>query len=234
MRINDSLHDAVIRGVIFDLDGTLYHMKWFMGPMLALMLFPHSIRLQRYMRVRKHFAGKEMLSEEKLLWAIAEKLSGKHTKENGEKIVAWIRQRFYPAFENVMPLLQGSRPGLVEVLCYLKDRDIKIAVLSDFAHIKERLRGLNLQCDLFDIIKSSESCGALKPHPRPFLEIADAWNVAPANVLVIGDRHDTDGIAAENAQMHFLQITDKKKRELNPYLWYHVKEFLGSLNGSIK
>ena len=71
---------------------------------------------------------------------------------------------------------------------------------------------LRIPAEYFDPISSCEFAGALKPAPRPFSEIAQYWNLPVDKILVIGDRDDTDGNAARNAGMRFIQISDRKKR----------------------
>ena len=81
---------------------------------------------------------------------------------------------------------------------------------------------------------SSESFGALKPAPRPFLEIAAKLNISPENILVIGDRNDTDGLGAESAKMKFIQTeSHKTKGDKTVISWVELKkefemEFLNS------
>ena len=144
-----------IKGIIFDLDGTLYRMKWFMKPLLTAMLFPRSLMLPRYMKIRREFAGKEMETGEKLLYAMAEKLSSKCSLDV-QCTLFWIHNRFYKAFDSIMPLLRGSRPGIIETLASLKGKGYRLAIVSDFAHISERLAGLEISVSLFDCLVSSE------------------------------------------------------------------------------
>ena len=57
---------------------------------------------------------------------------------------------------------------------------------------------------------SAEEMGALKPSARPFIEVARAMGVEPAETLVIGDRADTDGAGAKAAGMGALLIEGKR------------------------
>ena len=177
-----------VKGIIFDLDGTLYKMKWFMKPLLTIMLSPRILLLPRYMKVRKSFAGKEMENGDDLLNAMAATLAEKSGKCTTESMLSWIHNRFYKAFDRSMPLLKGARPGLNDILANLKEKGFKLAILSDFAHVEERLKGLCIPCSLFDTLLSSETEGSLKPSTRVLLAIAESWQIEPSNILVIGDR----------------------------------------------
>lgn len=218
-----------IRGIIFDLDGTLYKLQWFMKPLLTLWMLPWIQRLPVFMRIRNTFAGKEMTNCEKLKYAIAEELARKSFCNNADSALNWINNRFYPAFIKSMPLFRGSRPGLIKTLETLKSRHYKLAVLSDFNYVKERLHGLAISPDLFDRLSSAEAEGALKPSPTPFIKIARLWQCQPAEIVVIGDRTDTDGQAAFRAQMQFWKIGDKPREDLDTYSWPSLKDKLLNL-----
>lgn len=199
-----------IQGIIFDLDGTLYRMQWFMRPLLACKVLPHLTRLPRFLKERGFFAGKQMGSRENLLNSIAEAVSHKEKCKPGE-IYDWILNCFYPAFVSLMPLFKNSRPGVNDTIAILRKAGLKLGVLSDYDHVSSRLGHLDIDPSLFDVMTSSEAYGALKPCKEPFLDIASNWNLAPENILVVGDRDDTDGGAARSAGMQFLQISDSKK-----------------------
>lgn len=218
-----SIFPKNIKGIIFDLDGTLYRMKWFMKPLITLILFPNISLIPRYMAVRKYFSGKDMESEEKLLYAMAEHLANKFKSKNVDSILSWIKYDFYSAFEKIIPLMRGHRPELIKTLKNLKENGYKTAVLSDFSHVKQRLISLNILPNLFDTLASSESEGALKPCTRPLFLIADSLHIKPSDIVVIGDRPDTDGIAAKNCGMHFIQISEKAEKKRTSYSWSEIK-----------
>ncbi len=204
-----SMHN--IKGIIFDLDGTLYQMRWYMRPLLACKLVPHLVRLPRFLKERGRFAGIQMGSRENLLNSIALAVSKKE-KCSPEEIYNWILNSFYPAFISIMPFLKNSRPEIEKTLVSLRKNGLKLGVLSDYDHVSKRLERLQINPSLFDITTSSEASGALKPCSQPFLDIADQWNIPPEKILVIGDRDDTDGQAARNAGMPFIQITDSPQK----------------------
>lgn len=207
-------------------------MKWFMKPLLTIMLSPRILLLPRYMKIRKSFAGKEMENGDTLLYAMAEKLAEKSGNCKTESMLSWINNKFYKTFERTMPLLRGSRPGLNDILASLKEKGFKLAILSDFAHIEERLNGLCIPCSLFSTLISSETEGSLKPSSRALLAIAESWELKPSSILVIGDRDDTDGIAASNAGMVFIRISDKKSKPAGAPDWSAIKTYLSNLSSN--
>ena len=223
-----------VKGVIFDLDGTLYRMEWFFRPLLFALLFPHSRRLLRLMSARSRFAGVDMGSRDALLDTLCTAIADAE-KTTPDAIRRWILDRFYPAFVASMPLQRYGRPRIRGTLRLLHDRGVRLAVLSDFHAVTERLGKLRLPLDCFDTIASCEESGALKPAERPFLHIASMWNIAPSSVLVVGDRDDTDGEAARKAGMRFLLMGDRRHNRSasgTAYRWKEARTMLMTLGNS--
>jgi len=78
------------------------------------------------------------------------------------------------------------------------------ALVSDYP-ATHKLGALGAR-ELFDVVVASGEPGGpsrLKPHPEGMLKAADALGVAPRDCLVIGDREDADGVAAQAAGMAF-------------------------------
>ncbi len=230
----NSMFPSNTKGIIFDLDGTLYHIKWYMKIMFALFLFPKWHLLTRYMSIRKNYSGKEIGSGDELLRSLAKDLSKSSKPHNSDVMLSWIINNFYPTFVKVMLYMKGSRPQLNETLVSVKNKGYKLAVLSDFAYIKERLVGLNIPADIFDTLLSSESEGSLKPCAGPFLKITKTWQIAPADIVVVGDKDDTDGMGASNSGMSFLQISDKRAKPKNSSDWSSIRDGLLNLPSLIQ
>ncbi len=220
-----------IRGVIFDLDGTLYAMRWYLQPVFFVTVFPHGMRLVRVWRMRGKYAGEEMVSQGRLADAISEDLARTETVSAAEARL-WIDHAFYDSYVAIMRFFRGSRPGLNSLLAAVRAKGIKLAVLSDYGRVAERLEKLGIPPDLFDTVASCEACGALKPHPRPFLEIAKEWAISPHQVLVVGDRADTDGEAARGAGMDFLRIRASAAAE--GARWRVVRKTLEALPAAVQ
>jgi HAD superfamily hydrolase (TIGR01549 family) len=218
-----------IQGIIFDLDGTLYRMRWYMRPLLVCKVFPTSLRLPKFLKERGEFAGRDMGSRDNLLSAVCEATSIKE-RCAPEKIHSWVQNSFYPSFVSIMRYFRNSRPGLNKTMSMLRDSGIILGVLSDYDFVQQRLELLNISTTNFKTMTSSEASGALKPCPRPFLEIAKQWDLQPENILVIGDRDDTDGEAARAAGMRFLHIADSKSSIIKAHPWRDIKNMLESIS----
>jgi FMN phosphatase YigB (HAD superfamily) len=221
----ETIPSAPVYGIIFDLDGTLYDMSWYMKPLFFVRLFPKSLRLPRFLHIRETFAGKDLTSQRLLIDALSDELARQEGADRDE-IRTWIAGPFYAAFVAIMPFFRFSRPGIVPALSSLRAKGLRLGVLSDFDHVRERLEKLSLPPALFDTIASSESAGALKPNRRPYDSIAEEWKIAPGNILVVGDRSDTDGAAARAAGMQFLLIENRRRRRGGGLCWKQLSELL--------
>jgi FMN phosphatase YigB (HAD superfamily) len=221
------LDTTAIRGIIFDLDGTLYRMEFFFQPLMFFNMLPRPLRLLHFLSERSKLAGIDFGTGEKLLETLCTSLSAT-LNISPEATLNWIEYRFYPAFISAMRFQRRGRPGLVPMLGNLRERGTKLAVLSDYATVEERLRMLRIPPDCFDHLSSCESAGALKPAARPFLDIARKWSISAEAILVVGDRDDTDGQAARSAGMQFLQIIDGRNTSSmqNALTWQALRTLL--------
>jgi len=216
-----------VRGVVFDLDGTLYGMPWYMKPLLFASLVPHGMRLPAYMRVRAEHAGRDHGTGSALMTAMCADL-GRRIGRPPQEMQAWVDGPFYGRFTGLLNFLRHTRPGLSGTLQDLRRRGVRLAVLSDFGRVTERLTALALDPSLFDCLQSSEEAGALKPAVRPFQTIIARWGLPPAEVLVVGDRDDTDGAGARAAGMQFMRLS-RHGRHGSP--WPQVRDSLMGLGG---
>ena len=99
-------------------------------------------------------------------------------------------------------------PGLHELFNGLNEAGIPIAVLSDYP-AEEKMRVMGLQADLI-IDAADKRVNALKPDPAGLKFIAEYFKTDTRNIILIGDREDTDGEAARQIDMQFI-IIDKEK-----------------------
>lgn len=213
-----------IEAVIFDFDGTLYDFKG-LPRRIVLGNLKHIFKIKSERQARKFLKGKDFQDLESWENAFAEKLSeyGKITKEEG---LTWYKDFYCPYMVTILKKYYKIRESVKQVLHILKKAQIPCVVFSDYPLVKERLEAIGGSIEDFSMFVSSESLGALKPAPRPFLEIAHNLNISPKKILVIGDREDTDGLGAKTCGMNFIQTeSHKNKTKENIYSW----DFLQSL-----
>lgn len=194
------------RLVLFDFDKTLYEGRHFALRLLAA-AFPHILRVKAERAVRRSLAGQDLKSGGSLRAELTARLA-KRIGSDESKAGAWYAESYLPAMQRALAHF-SPRPMAVQVISELLDAGVAVGVLSDYPQTRERLAAIGIT-DSRIRCWSSEEAGALKPNPRPFLEAAGEMTVAPADVLVVGDRADNDGAGAKAAGMDCLLIKGKR------------------------
>ena len=206
-----------IKGIIFDFDGTLFDNA--LIPFYLILANPFEIlRLRTERLVRKRFAGCDYVTPAAYYNAFFS-VFGKACHRSPERIQNWYMKHFMPRMIRVLKKHYQLRPGVRELFRhYNAPNAMKIAVYSDYPMLKERLEALGFDSHPNIPLYGPESFGAQKPAVRPFLRIAEDLGVTPEEVLVIGDREETDGLGAFNAGMRFfcLETGRKKYFRLDP------------------
>ena len=83
---------------------------------------------------------------------------------------------------------------------------VRIVVLSDYGHAKEKIQALGLDESIFDWVISAPELGGLKPAAELMNRVAAKMGVQPHQCLVIGDRDDTDGELARSVNAPFVLV----------------------------
>jgi putative hydrolase of the HAD superfamily len=116
-------------------------------------------------------------------------------------VAKWMEQR---------PLVYLERcryPALVELFDALRQRRIKVGVLSDYP-VEAKLETLGLKAD--HVVWAGEpAVGILKPHPRGLQHLMAQAGADPSRTMMIGDRAERDGEAARRAGTHALLRSDR-------------------------
>ena len=99
------------------------------------------------------------------------------------------------------------RPWVRKTMLDLRARDIKIAILSDYGFVWQKLEAIGFDPAWADFVLDAPKAGGLKPSTAPFLLIAEALGVDPSECVVVGDRQDTDGVGARQSGMEFHLVT---------------------------
>ena len=199
-----------VKLVIFDFDGTLYALPRFLKLRVTLSLISSAGILSRMGRVRDWLRMQEFPTRSELFQAFFHELASA-TGKPAEVIERWYFDDFNPAVVRMLRRSCRPRPGLGDLLGRLSAAGVAAAIVSDIGCIDERLRALRISPDCFSVLLSTEETGALKPHPRSFLAVAEKSGVLPAETVVVGDRNDLDGAAARAAGMQFLHVSSSDR-----------------------
>lgn len=104
------------------------------------------------------------------------------------------------AFARRRAALQTFAPGAREVLATLRDRGLRIGVVTngipDLQRRKVALMGLQ---NLVDIVVVSGEVGVGKPHPGPYFAALSRLGIPASAAVMVGDNHTNDVIGARAA-----------------------------------
>lgn len=192
---------------IFDFDNTLYVGRRY-ALRLVLSNLRHALRVKAERGVRHALAGLDFTSGEALRREAMSRLAVAVGIDDGEAR-RWYEGQYLPSMTEVLRRHHVARPGAKELLARLLAAGKTVCVLSDYPNTAERLAAIGIGDGRIRTY-SAEEMGALKPSPRPFSAIAREHGVNPSEVLVVGDRADTDGAGAVAAGMNALLIEGKK------------------------
>jgi len=192
-----------IKGIGFDLDGTLYPNYRFNRKLLPFLLKEWRL-LSAFGKARtiirkdqeKNLNCNSQLPVDfyKYQAEITAKILGVEPEPLKEKIEKLIYRGWEPLFRNVKLF-----KGVHETLNALRKAGYKLGLLSDFPPvIKLEYLGLT---GFWDAVHCSEDTGTLKPHPLSFLNLAEAMSLPPENILYVGNSHSYDVIGAARAGM---------------------------------
>lgn len=187
---------------LVDLDGTLYRaapVKLAMAAELMLLGAPSAPLLRRFRKEHEALRESELEGDPFRLQIerTAEAL-GRPVEEIERVVRSWMIER--PA----RWLSFFRRASLLQEIAEYRAAGGRTALVSDYP-ARRKLEALGASA-LFDVVVASGEPGGpirLKPHPSGMLRAAEALAIAPERCLVIGDRKDADGLAAESAGMAF-------------------------------
>lgn len=201
------------KAVVFDLDGTLYDNS-VLRRMLPIYNIGNIGLIMAERSVRKSLAGSWLGSREEVFRAMFRMISSR-TGVPAKKVEQWYKGSYMPSMTAIVRKFCHKRYWVDELLSDLKCSGCKTACFSDYDFVDEKLRALQIDPASFDLIIDAAQTGGLKPCCKSFATVADKLGVSAEDVLVVGDREDTDGRGASGAGMHFLKIPEDLNILLN-------------------
>ena len=200
-----------IKAVAFDIDGTLYP-DWRLYVRIVWYFFKNIKFFMAYNKVRDTLHRTAVLPDfyefQARLLAHELKIS---VEEAHKKINTIVYDGLTPFFKKVKPFKY-----IEECLQGLKDRGIKLAILSDFPpEQKGNIWGF---LPYFDVVLGSEKCGALKPSVFTFGMLAKELALKPHEILYVGNSIRSDIKGANAAGMKSAYIMPLKRKIFNKKL----------------
>ncbi|MBR6251941.1 MAG: HAD family hydrolase [Bacteroidales bacterium] len=200
------------KAVVFDFDGTLYPKTSSIALHLVLSDLRH-MRWLFYERVsRKELAGQDFQSEDKFYAAHFAKIA-QLVDTSVEAVESWYKNKYRQQMLKVLHKYYHKQERVDLVLQKFNECGIRTGCFSDYGDVHNRLKAIGIESGI-DYEWGAEEMGALKPAARPFAEIIKALGVQPSEVLMVGDRIDTDGAVARAVGTDFIYIKKNAQDEL--------------------
>ncbi|WP_052950027.1 HAD-IA family hydrolase [Dyella japonica] len=179
------------KGVVFDLDDTLIdHKRWMMdkmraaAPALSQLVSPEAL-------LRETYAIVEEGHHDRLIDLLAERLA-----------LSAFHDRLLEAYRAGAPEKAWLFPEVIDVLTSLRATGYRLGLLTDNPPASQRAKLATLPelHGLFDAVVFTREQGAEKPHAGGFLAVAEALQLPPDTLLMVGDNVARDAIGAVNAR----------------------------------
>lgn len=186
-----------IKGVIFDLDGTLIDSMWVWHEIDVDFLKKRGLELPD--GLQKEIEG---MSFTETAVYFKERFN---LKESVEEIKAEWDEMTLQYFNEHVTLKKGVK----ELLEYLKSKNMKIGIAT--SNTKERTKDILKKFDIlhyFQTIRTSCEVKKGKPHPDVFLKAAEDLNIQPESCLVFEDTY-AGVLAAKRAGMTVCAVADE-------------------------
>ncbi|MBQ0096067.1 MAG: HAD family hydrolase [Bacteroidales bacterium] len=201
------------KAVIFDLDGTLYDNtklpRYVVLHSLFHLRYLYSERLCRY-HMSGRFYGTKGATYKELFRRISVA-----ARRSEDKVQKWYWGKYMPLQVDLLERHFHKKAWVDGTLSSLRAKGIKLACFSEYSFIREKLKAIGISPDSFDLIVDAPTAGGCKPCRKAFLYLANKLECAPEEILMVGDREDTDGAGAEAANMGFVLVPKNDTKELN-------------------
>lgn len=214
-RVRTTVHNGngqggKIKGVLLDVDGTLYYQTPLRVLTLCCIVLQNLHRpryLRRTLSIIWHYRRAmeclrsdkwDYLKEEKAQTLLTSRLSG----EPQDLVAATVKEWY-----EVKPLafLSICRvPGLEAVIGEVCRRNLKLGIYSDYP-ADAKLKALGIERYVSTVVNASDpEVRGFKPNPKGFLVAARRMGLAPEEIIYVGDRPEVDGAGASAAGMPVL------------------------------
>jgi FMN phosphatase YigB (HAD superfamily) len=221
----------VIRTVLFDVDGTLYHqpplrllMAGELGAASWIRSAPWRVpRLWRmlsvFRRVREELRalGRADQPLARLQYTRAAERAGVPVNDMEAAVEEWIYTRPLKYLPRVV------RGGTAEVLSDLDARGLRIGAFSDYP-VTEKLQAMGLRSKMsLELDATAEAVNAFKPHPRGLEVACEFWGLPPGEVLYVGDRAEVDARGAAALGMPCAIVGGSGAQGSSPWPYRHLR-----------
>jgi putative hydrolase of the HAD superfamily len=120
-------------------------------------------------------------------------------KEAGEEIDYKILAYGITAYRKAQTGMLEPYPNVVPTLIKLREKGLKLAIVSDAPRLKAWIRLVEMRLEsFFDLVIALDDTGKEKPDPAPFKLALEKLKMNPSNCMMVGDRPERDLYGARN------------------------------------
>lgn len=190
--------------VVLDLDGTLYSKHGMVKHMMASAILEWKMMLIER-KTRKQLRGIWKGDKDSFYNMYFATMAQGHLFSQ-DYAKWWYETRYMPLMVKVIQKWHKPVEWLLPFVHQCKELGVRLVVLSDYGHAKEKIQALGLDESIFDWVISAPELGGLKPAAELMNRVAAKMGVQPHQCLVIGDRDDTDGELARSVNAPFVLV----------------------------
>ena len=190
--------------VVLDLDGTLYSKHGMVKHMMASAILEWKMMLIER-KTRKQLRGIWKGDKDSFYNMYFATMAQGHLFSQ-DYAKWWYETRYMPLMVKVIQKWHKPVEWLLPFVLQCKELGVRLVVLSDYGHAKEKIQALGLDESIFDWVISAPELGGLKPAAELMNRVAAKMGVQPHQCLVIGDRDDTDGELARSVNAPFVLV----------------------------
>lgn len=208
-----------IKGILFDVDGTLYHqtpLRVIMFFLLVSLNFHNPKELLKKFKViiyyrkaqetlrKSHGIQGENSNNQLMLTA---EITGERPSYISEVVEEWFEKRPIPFIRLC------RRRGLKHAFEIWHKKGLKLGVYSDYPVRKDKLHALGIYRFITTIVSANDSeVYGFKPKTNGFAIAAKKMGVRPSDILYVGDRPEVDGVGASEAGMRVMILKGITKK----------------------
>ncbi len=217
---NIVLHN--IKGILLDVDGTLYHqlpLRAIIGVLVVISNLYNPKELVRKLKVIIQYRKSQELMRNKEIRDDCYKNQIMRTSESTGEHPSYISDVIEEWFEK-RPLAfirLCRRRGMKKAIARWHESGIRLGVFSDYP-VEDKLNALGISRFITIMVSASDrGVNGFKPNTNGFAVAARRMGLTPSDVLYVGDREEVDGIGASKAgmQVAILKSTVRKRANCN-------------------